>query len=111
MVRPRAHRQVVIVFEHDLLGEGLAQYFRTVAGIRSRTARALDGAAVRRALSDCPEVVVVESSAVPVADVASLCPNAVLIDVSGVFTAEVAPRPAAILERILAVVGHTAQPA
>ncbi len=64
---------------------------------------------MRRALADCPEVVVVESSAVDPADVAALCPSAVLIDISGVFTAEIAPRPAVLLERIVAVLGQTPQ--
>ena len=103
----------MIIHEHGLLGEGLAQYLLSTAGMRARTVSAADDEAVRAALARRPLVVVFES-AEPGRESAlhALCPGAVLIDVSGVFTSTVADPPAVVLERILAAVGGpSAQPA
>lgn len=105
-------RSVVIVHEHGLLGEGLAQYLFQEAGVHARLVTVTDEPAVRGALARRPAVVVYESS-LPGGSgaLAAQCPGAVLIDVSGVFTDEVAAGPAVLLGRILDAVGSSAPPA
>ncbi|HEU5144807.1 MAG TPA: hypothetical protein VFT81_06485 [Dermatophilaceae bacterium] len=50
---------VLVIFEHDLLGEGIAARLQSL-GIHALTARSCDGDAVAAALRTHPEVVVVE---------------------------------------------------
>ncbi len=97
-----ARRSVAIIHEHGLLGEGLAQYLSSAAGVDATVASAADPDAVHAALADRPAVVVYESNGPGRQfDLAALCPGAVLIDVSSVFTAEVASTPALVLARVL----------
>lgn len=103
----------MIIHEHGLLGEGLAQYLLSAAGMRARAVPASDDRAVRSALARHPIVVVFES-AEPGREstLAALCPEAVLIDISGVFTSEITDPPTVVLDRILAAVGGASpQPA
>ena len=108
-----AHPSVVIIHEHGLLGEGIAQYLLTAAGVRAAVVSALETDAVRTALDTHPAVVIYESNG-PGRDydLPALCPCAELIDVSSVFTSEVSSTSAALLGRILAAVGsRSARPA
>jgi hypothetical protein len=50
---------VLVIFEHDLLGEGLAVRLQAM-GILALTARSCDGHAVETALGTHPDLVVVE---------------------------------------------------
>jgi len=102
VVAVTARRSVVIIHEHGLLGEGLAQYLLSAAGVQAKVESAEDPEAVKAALADHPAVVIYESNGPGRQfDLAALCPDAVLIDVSSVFTAEVASTPALVLQRIL----------
>ncbi len=104
-----AHPSVVIIHEHGLLGEGIAQYLLTAAGVRAEAVPAAETDAVRAALDTHPAVVIYESNGPGRAfDLPALCPCAELIDVSSVFTSEVSSTSAALLERILAAVGGSA---
>ncbi len=106
MVALTARRSVVIIHEHGLLGEGLAQYLLSSAGVEAKVESADDPEAVRAALADHPAVVVYESNGPGrLFDLAALCPDAVLIDVSSVFSAEVESTPALLLQRILDTIG------
>ncbi len=100
---------VVIIHEHGLLGEGIAQYLLTTAGVRSDVVSAAEPDAVSAALATHPTVVIYESNGPGRAfDLPALCPCAELIDVSSVFTSEVSVTSAALLGRILAAVGASA---
>ncbi len=102
MVRGAAQRSVVIIHEHGLLGEGLAQYLLTTGGLRARAVSATDARAVKRALAARPAVVVYESNGPGRSyDLGALCPGAVLIDVSAVFSAGLAASPGDLLARIV----------
>ena len=82
-----AHDTVVILYEHALLGEGIATYLRAQTGVRARLESANDAAAVRSALALGPEVVIFESNdPFKQFDLSTLVPHAVLIDVSTVIT-------------------------
>jgi len=106
----------VILYEHALLGEGLAKYLRTQTGVEATVACGHDLQAVSSALALNPAVVIFElSDALRQVDLRALAPQAVLIDVSTV----VAPGPglsaaAAVLEKILAAIsgssGHQPSP-
>ncbi len=81
-----APHPIVILYEHPLLGEGIATYLRVHAGVEAVIVRADDPDAVRAALAVDPGVVIFERSGPEEQlDVAALSPNAVLIDVSTVF--------------------------
>ena len=101
-----AQHPVVILYEHALLGEGLAKYLRTQTGVEATVACGRDLQAVTWALALNPAVVIFElSDALRQVDLSALAPQAVLIDVSTV----VAPVPglspaAAVLEKILAAI-------
>ena len=111
-----ACQPVVILYEHALLGEGLAKYLRTQTGVEATVACGRDPQAVTSALALNPAVVIFElSDALRRVDLSALAPQAVLIDVSTV----VAPGPvlspdAALLEKILAAIsglsGHQPSP-
>jgi DNA-binding NarL/FixJ family response regulator len=76
---------VVILYEHALLGEGIATYLRAQAGIEATLASARDAEAARSALALSPEVVIFESDdPFQQFDLSTLVPHAVLIDVSTV---------------------------
>ena len=80
-------RQVVILYQHALLGEGIARYVLAQAGVEATVVRADDFEAVQSALALGPAVVIFElSDPLEQGDLATLAPDAVLIDVSTVVT-------------------------
>ena len=97
---------VVILYEHALLGEGIATYLRAQSGVETTVASALDPHAVTSALALGPAVVIFElTETLKQVDLAMRAPHAVLIDVSTVVTRGLSPSPdAAGLERILQAV-------
>ena len=101
-----AQQTVVILYEHALLGEGIAKYLRAQLGVEATIASARDPEAVKSALSLSPEVVIFESNdPFQQFDLNTRVPHAVLIDVSTVITrgSVVAPCVAG-LEQILQAV-------
>ena len=101
-----AKQSVVILYEHALLGEGIAKYLRDHSGVRATVAPAHDLAAVTSALAYGPTVVIFElSEPLRQVDLSALAPQAVLIDVSTVVTRGPSETPEATgLERILLAV-------
>ena len=99
-------RSVVILYEHALLGEGIAKHLRTKTGVEATVASTRHPEAVTAALALGPAVVIFESSdPFNELDLATLLPNAVLIDLSAVITRGSAPSPSpAGLDQILDVV-------
>jgi hypothetical protein len=99
-------RSVVILYEHALLGEGLAKYLRAQIGIEATLGSTRDPSAVKSALALNPGVVIFESNdPFEQFDLATLVPHAVLIDVSTVITRGSAVTPCvAGLEQILQAV-------
>jgi len=107
-----AKQSVVILYEHALLGEGIAKYLRVHSGVQATVAPAHDLAAVTSALAFDPTVVIFElSEPLRQVDLIALAPQAVLIDVSTVVTRGPSATPdAAGLERILQAVLRRADP-
>ena len=101
-----AQHPVVILYEHALLGEGLAKYLRTQTGVEVTVACGHDLQTVASALALGPAVVIFElSDALRQVDLSALAPQAVLINVSTVVARGPGPSPdAAVLEKILAAV-------
>ena len=100
---------VVILYEHALLGEGIAKYLRSQGGVMATLVSVHDLEAVTSALALGPAVVIFELSDPLRLDVTTLAPQAVLIDVSTVVTRGLAVTPdAAGLERTLQAVLHRA---
>ena len=97
---------VVIVYEHALLGEGIAKYLRAQIGVEATLASTRDPEAVRSALACGPAVVIFESSdPFEKFDLTTLAPRAVLIDVSTVVSRGSVVTPSvAGLEQILQAV-------
>ena len=101
-----AQHTVVILYEHALLGEGIAKYLRAQTGVEATLGSAHDPEAVKSTLALSPEVVIFESNdPFQQFDLTALVPHAVLIDVSTVITrgSVVAPCMAG-LEQILQAV-------
>ena len=104
-----AQYPVVILYEHALLGEGIAKYLRARTGVEATVASACDPMAVTSALALHPAVVIFELSD-PLQQMAlvALAPKAVLIDISTVITrGSSSPGSVAGLEQILLAVGHS----
>src|SRR5471030_778746 len=99
-------QSVVIIYEHALLGEGIAKYLRAHSGVEARVAEGRDLAAVTSALAFGPTVVIYElSEPLRRVDLTALAPQAVLIDVSTAVTRGHSVTPdAAGLEKILQAV-------
>ena len=97
---------VVILYEHPLLGEGIARYLLAQDGVVATLASALDLQAATAALALRPAVVIFESTdRLLHLDLATLAPQAVMIDLSTVVTRGSAISPdAAGLEKILQAV-------
>jgi hypothetical protein len=86
-VASKAKHTVVFLYEHALLGEGIAKYLRDAIGIRAKLVSAHDPIAVSHALALHPEVVIFESEhPLEQFGLDTLVPNAVLIDLSTVIT-------------------------
>jgi DNA-binding NarL/FixJ family response regulator len=102
-----AQYHVVILYEHPLLGEGIAKYLRTRAGVEATVVSAYDGAAVMSALALDPAVVIFElNDPIQQMGLNALAPHAVLIDVSTVITRGFSGSSCvAGLEQILQAVG------
>ena len=102
-----AKRSVVILYEHELLGAGIAKYLRVHSGIEATVAPGHDLAAVTSALAFDPTVVIYElGEQLRQVDLTALAPQAVLIDVSTVVTLGPSIAPEATgLERLLQAVG------
>jgi hypothetical protein len=101
----QAQPAVVILYEHALLGEGIARQVLAQIGVVATVAPVQDVEAVTSALAVDPSVVIFElSKPLPQGDLAVLAPHAVLIDVSSAVTRGSVVSPAAGLEKILAAV-------
>ena len=109
-VANKTPRPVVILYEHALLGEGIAKYLLAQLGVEATVASALDPQAVISALALGPGVVIFElAESLRRVDLTTLAPRAVLIDVSTVVTRGPAlcSPAAAGLQRILQVVRNS----
>ena len=104
-----AQHPVVILYEHALLGEGIAKYLRAQTGVEATVASGHDLEAVTSALAFGPTVVIFElSETLRQVDLTALAPQAVLIDVSTVVTRGLVVSPGtAGLERILQAVSRS----
>lgn len=111
-----ALRPVVILYEHSLLGEGIARYVLAQIGVETTVAPAHDLEAVKSALACGPAVVIYElGEPLHQVDLTALAPHAVLIDVSAAVARGAAVSPCAaglerILEAVLAVRSTLPQP-
>jgi hypothetical protein len=96
----------VILYEHALLGEGIAKYLRAQIGVEATVASGHDLEAVTSALAFGPTVVIFElTETLRQLDLTTLAPQADLIDVSTVMTRGPVVSPSvAGLERILQAV-------
>jgi hypothetical protein len=103
-----AQRLVVILYEHALLGEGIAKYLRAQLGVEVMIASGNDLEAVTSALAPGPAIVIFElSDTLRQLDLAALAPDADLIDVSTVVArGPGVPSKVSCLERILQAVRH-----
>lgn len=101
-----ARHAVVILYEHALLGEGIAKYLRAQIGVDATMGAAHDLQAVKTALDLAPAVVIFESNdPLQRSSLCALAPDAVLIDVSTVITRGSVSTPCvAGLEQILQAV-------
>jgi hypothetical protein len=98
-------RPVVILYEHALLGEGIATYLRAQTGIESTLVSSHDHEAVFSALALSPGVVIFEKLPIREFDLRALAPQAVLIDVSTVITRATVVAPSVTgLQQILQAV-------
>jgi hypothetical protein len=72
-----------ILYEHPLLGEGIAQCLRAEAGVEANLACAHDIVAVKAALAVDPDIVIFERSPLLSAvELAELAPHAELVDIT-----------------------------
>ena len=103
---------VVILYEHALLGEGIAKYLRAQTGVEATVVSGQDLQAVTSALACGPTVVIFEQSdTLRQVDLVALAPQAVLIDVSTVVTRGPVVVPTADgLDRILQAVTCSSGP-
>lgn len=111
-VASQVQHPVVILYEHALLGEGIAKYLRAQTGVQATIASGQDLEAVTSALAFGPTVVIYElSDSLRQVDLTALAPDAVLIDVSTVVTRGPVLTPgAAGLERLLQAVSCSGGP-
>jgi len=105
-VASQVRHPVVILYEHALLGKGIARYLLAQVGVVATVASAFDLQSVISALALRPAVVIFESTeSLLQLDLATLAPQAVMIDVSAVVTRGSTTSPdAAGLEKILQAV-------
>lgn len=97
---------MVVLYEHSLLGEGIARLVLAETGVEVTVVRAGDLDAVRAALGSDPCVVVYElSRPLHDLDLAEFAPHAVFIDVTAAMShGPVPPSVALGIEPILAAV-------
>jgi hypothetical protein len=105
-VADKARHQVVVLYEHSLLGEGIASIVLAETGTRAIVVPAADRRAVEAAVAGGPAVVIFERSPqLGESDVARLAPHATLIDVSSAMsTGTVGSRTNCGLDRIIEAV-------
>lgn len=106
-------RRAVILYEHALLGEGLATYLRAELGVEVVLAPVGDTETVLAALDLAPQVVIFERCQRLFGPVlAELAPEAVLVDVSAVVgRGPVLPQDVTGFESILRAVRRIDVPA
>ena len=111
-VASEVQHHVVILYEHALLGEGIAKYLRAQTGVEATVVSGQDLQAVTSALAFGPTVVIFEQSdTLRQVDLVALAPQAVLIDVSTVVTRGPVVVPTADgLETILHAVTYSSGP-
>ena len=74
---------IVILYEHALLGEGIARYLLTQIGVQATIVSAHNLETAKSTLASGPAVVIFESSEpLQQVDLSTLAPRAILIDVS-----------------------------
>ena len=96
---------VVIVYEHPLLGEGIAREVQTRTGVLATVVSVHDEQAVSHALAANPDIVIHEvAGPLPQGHLADLFPSAVLVDVSTAVSRGWATSSAPRLENILEAV-------
>jgi hypothetical protein len=110
-VPERAQRLVVVLYEHPLLGEGIARILLVETDAEVAVAPAGDRCAVEAALARDPSVVIFERGRCEL-DRARLAPHAVLIDVSAAMSTgrDVSAAAADLEGIILAARGGDAAP-
>lgn len=101
---------VVILYQHPLLGEGLAKYIQTQTGVMPTIASGTDLDAVWAALAIGPLVVIFErTESLRGIDLRELAPKAILIDISrAALPGSAIPKCQTGLERIVQVVRNGA---
>jgi hypothetical protein len=110
-VASEAQHTVVILFEHALLGEGIAKYLLAHLGVEAVVVSAHDSGAAFAALVAGPGVVIFEKYPIEQFDLRALAPDAVLIDVSMVVTRGFVVTPCvAGFEQILQAVRECSSP-
>ena len=106
-----AQRRVVILYEHALLGEGIAKYLRDQTGVEATVGSSHHREEVRTALALGPAVVIFESSdPFERPDLSALPPDTVLIDVSAVIRRIDMLAESQQRKRVRIQVSHTSPP-
>lgn len=107
----RVQRLVAVLYEHPLLGEGIARILLVETNAEVAVAAAGNGRAVEAVLARQPNVVIFEGSRCE-SDCKRLAPSAVLIDVSSAMSAaaQVSTAPADLGRIIMAARGGEAAP-
>lgn len=102
----QSEHPVVILYEHALLGEGIASYILAQTGVEATVALARDLEVVKSALAIDPAVVIFELNELfQQVDLNALAPHAVLIDMGMVISRGTsAPPDGLLLESILQAV-------
>lgn len=106
----QSEHPVIILYEHALLGEGIARYILTQTGVEAIIAPSHNLEAVKSALAFDPSVVIFELNELcQQVDLNALAPHAILIDMGTVITHGASePQEILPLESILqAVRGRT----
>ncbi len=102
-------RRVVILYDHPLLGEGLARKVHQHTGIRAAAVPARDDEAVAEALAAAPSLVIFElTEPLPKGALADLAPGAQLLDVSAAICRGEAGPGTPGLDQVLRAVGALA---
>ena len=108
----QTQRPVLVLYEHALLGEGIARHLLAQIGVEATLAPAHDMEAVQAALALDPAVVIYElSEPLRQVDLSRLAPHAELIDLSMIMArGSGGPHSTAGMDRILQVVRDSSGP-
>lgn len=112
-VPERAQRLVVVLYEHPLLGEGIARFIVLAeTGAEVVVARTGNRRVAQDVLARDPDVVILECARCDECDldVARLAPRAVVMDVSAAMTTGSAVPPVACMETIMVTVRGVQEP-